>query len=203
MRITNVAEPMILRTCSSNAYLIRGDWNALEDVNTLIDVGNDPAIIQRIRILTTGVGKKAVDQVILTHAHSDHAGLLPLIREEFQPIVYACSPSVGADYVLNDGQKLRCGDRVLEVIYMSEHSDDSICLYCEEDGVLFAGDALLTLFSGRGSYKEQFVQVLERLANSHVNAIYPGHGIPILHGGRALLQASLGRIKGASNYVAG
>ncbi|HIJ58999.1 MAG TPA: hypothetical protein HPP56_00070 [Nitrospirae bacterium] len=50
---------------SANPYLILGDWNTLDDVNTLIDVGTDDTIIEEIEQINTGVGKKRIDQVIL------------------------------------------------------------------------------------------------------------------------------------------
>jgi hypothetical protein len=78
----------------------------------------------------TGLGKNAIEQVILTHSHSDHAAILPLIREKYHPVVYAYSAFAGADIVLKDGQILHCGDRHFEVIHIPGHSDDSICLYC-------------------------------------------------------------------------
>ena len=36
MRVSNLTAEADLYT--SNAYLVRGDWNALDDVNTLVDV---------------------------------------------------------------------------------------------------------------------------------------------------------------------
>ena len=51
------------------------------DVNTLVDVGQDPAILASIERAPTGVGKWPVEQVVLTHSHSDHCALLPQIRD--------------------------------------------------------------------------------------------------------------------------
>ncbi len=59
MRITNLTDlKSMIYSC--NVYLIRGGWNAIEDMNTLIDVGNDPGVIERIRATPTGVGKRPV-----------------------------------------------------------------------------------------------------------------------------------------------
>ena len=33
---------------SCNSYLVLGSWNTLQDMNTLVDVGNDPSIIEVI-----------------------------------------------------------------------------------------------------------------------------------------------------------
>jgi len=200
MRITNLREPDS-QVYSSNVYLVRGDWNRLEDVNTLIDVGRDPAVVDKIRAISTGVGKTPVEQVIVTHEHFDHVSLLPVIREMFQPIVYAYSSNVGADFLLSDEQLLRCGDRMFQVIYTPGHSNDSICLYCEEEGVLFVGDTPVVIQSDDGTYEAGFVQALERLCRRNTRIIYPGHGNPITNGVRQLLRASLRNVAKASSVA--
>lgn len=180
---------------SSNVYLIRGDWNAIPDVNTLVDVGNDAAVIAKIKATPTGVGKRPVEQVILTHGHFDHAALLPFIREAFQPVAYAHSEFVKADHVLEDRQTLRCGDRMFEVIFTPGHSDDSICLYCEEDGVLFVGDTPVVIRSTDGAHEEDLVRALERLCRKDVKAIYFGHGNPLFDDCNAQLRSSLRNVE--------
>jgi len=194
MKITNLTDLKSM-IYSSNVYLIQGDWNAIPDVNTLIDVGNDAAVIERVRATPTGVGKRPVEQVILTHGHFDHAALLPAIREAFQPVVYAHSAFVKADRILEDGQTLRCGDRMFEVIYTPGHSNDSICLYCQEDGVLFVGDTPVIVRSTDGSYEQDFIQALERLCRKDVKAIYFGHGAPLFDDCNARLRSSLRNVR--------
>ena len=108
MKIINLTEKGTIYT--SNVYLVRGTWNTMEDVNTLVDVGMDQAIVKRINESSTGVGKQRVAQVVLTHSHSDHTGILPLIREIFHPRVYAFSPYIGGvDHLLRDGDMVRMG----------------------------------------------------------------------------------------------
>ena len=196
MRIANLTDSHgKIYTC--NVYLIRGDWNAIADVNTLIDVGSDPAVIDRIKAIPTGVGKKAVDQVILTHGHSDHTAILPAIRETFDPVVCAFSRFAGADELLEDGQMLRIGDRMFEIMHTPGHSSDSVCLYCESDGVLFSGDTPVIIRSSEGSYRDDFVRVLEELCCKNVQTIYSGHGAPIARGGADLICESLGNVRKA------
>lgn len=196
MQIMNLTDPRGM-VYSSNVYLIHGDWNAIEDVNCLVDVGNDPLVIDRIRKMPSRVGKKAVEQVILTHSHFDHAALLPKIREVFNPVVYAYSAFVGADVVLKDGQKLHCGDRELQVIHTPGHSDDSICLYCEADGTLFVGDTPVIIWSAEGSYEERYVRGLARLCEKDVRTIYFGHGNPVTVDAQTVLAESLKNVRAA------
>lgn len=177
---------------SSNVYLVRGDWNALEDRNTLVDVGQDPAILDRIEATATGLGKVKVEQVILTHSHFDHAALLPLIQERYAPVVMAFSPALpGVNRLLRDGDVVRMGDRDFEVIHVPVHSDDSICLYCWPEGVLFAGDTPLIVHDPGGCFDERLVVVLERLLARPPKVIYFGHGWPLHHDCAANLRSSL------------
>ncbi len=182
---------------TSNAYLVLGDWSGLQDVNTLVDAGNDPALVERLAVAPTGVGKRAVEQVILTHGHFDHTSQLAVLKELYHPVVYGHPACAAAEVALRDGQVMRCGDRPFEVIYTPGHSQDSICLYCAAEGVLFAGDAPLVIRSEEGSYEDRFIEVLERLCRLDVEAIYFGHGDPVTAGAHALLTESLRRAKSA------
>jgi len=164
---------------TSQAYLVLGNLSRLEDINTLVDVGQDPAILAGIKRAPTGVGKWPVDQVVLTHSHSDHCALLPQVREAFHPKVFALSPSIaGVDMVLRDGDRLRMGDEDFEVIHTPGHSSDSICLYNRAEGVLFAGDTPL-LITSAGTYEDSFLSALEKLCARDVRRIYFGHGAPL------------------------
>jgi glyoxylase-like metal-dependent hydrolase (beta-lactamase superfamily II) len=168
------------RIYTSQVYLVLGDRSRLEDVNTLVDVGADPAIFASIERAPTGIGKWAVEQVVVTHSHSDHCALLPEVRAAFHPAVLAFSPSLaGVDRLLGDGDTLAMGDRVFEVIHAPGHSSDSICLYNEDEGVLFAGDSPLLITSSEGSYEAGFQRTLERLCARDVRRIYFGHGPPL------------------------
>jgi glyoxylase-like metal-dependent hydrolase (beta-lactamase superfamily II) len=184
---------------SSNVYLVQGEWRRIEDINTLVDVGNDPAILDQLEKMNTGLGKKKVEQVVLTHCHSDHTGLLSLIRERYNPTVFAFSPYLeGVDHVLEHGQRLRMGDREYDVIHTPGHSEDSICLFNEEDGVLFVGDAQVIVRSGVGGYEEGFVQAMKNICQRNVKEIYFGHGDPICEGVQGLLTYSLKNIRAAN-----
>jgi len=165
---------------SSQAYLVLGDSSRLDDVNTLVDVGQDPAILASIERAPTGVGKWPVEQVVLTHGHSDHCALLPRVREAFHPKVFAFSPSIdGVDCLLRGGDTIKMGDEDFEVIHMPGHSSDSICLYNQAEGVLFAGDSPLLIASPDGTYEAGFLAALETLCARDVRRIYFGHGAPL------------------------
>lgn len=73
MKVFQLAQNPEKYSCRS--YLILGTWSTLDDVNTVIDPGIDGSIIDQIEKIYTGVGKKPVDLVVLTHNHFDHAGV--------------------------------------------------------------------------------------------------------------------------------
>jgi glyoxylase-like metal-dependent hydrolase (beta-lactamase superfamily II) len=194
MKIINLTRDS--RMYTSNVYLITGTWNAIGDVNTLIDVGRDPSVIEKINEAPTGVGKRRVEQVILTHNHYDHTSLLSVIRQMFDPVVYAFSPSLaGVDHLLKAGDTLKVADRIFEVMHTPGHSSDSICLYCEADCLLFAGDTPVLISSTDGSYEEDFVHALKRLCLKDIRSIYFGHGDPLFDDCNARLRASLKNVR--------
>lgn len=190
MKIDNLTKFSTVYT--SNVYLVTGTWNTLEDKNTLVDVGRDPCIIDAIMNASTGVGKKRIEQVVLTHSHYDHAGMLAVVRKEFNPRVFAFSPYLeGIDVVLSDGFTLMMGDRSFEVIHAPGHSSDSVCLFSREEGVLFSGDVPLVINSTDGTYSDQFLNVLQRISNLPVRTIYFGHGDPLRDHCSEILHTSL------------
>lgn len=178
MRIVTLESSGRIYTCK--VYLVLGDRNRLEDLNTLVDVGHDPAILAHIGRTFTGVGKWPVEQVVLTHSHSDHSGLLPQMRAAFHPKVFAFSPHIdGGVCLVGDGNIIRMGDAEFEVIHTPGHSSDSICLYNEAEGVVFAGDSPLLITSAGGTYETGFLAALEKLCARDVQRIYFGHGPPL------------------------
>ena len=127
MKIIPLDKSEQVYTC--NAYLILGDWNRIEDLNTVVDPGLDGFILDQIQRESTGVGKTAVEQVIITHNHFDHAAGVKFLKDRYQCRVLAFSDGPYVDELITDGQKIKAGDDFLEVIHTPGHSCDSICLY--------------------------------------------------------------------------
>lgn len=194
MKITNLTQNS--STYTSNVYLITGSWNTLQDLNTLVDVGRDPSIIDKINTHATGIGKHKIDQVILTHGHYDHASLLPQIKQLYHPKTYAYSSSLQyIDETIRDGYKIKLGDIWFEVIYAPGHSSDSICLYSQSTGILFSGDLPFIIKTAQGTYEDHFFQLLKKLSELNIGTIYPGHGPPIEGDCSKLIAHSLSIIK--------
>ena len=198
MKIINLTENS--KTYTSNVYLVSGTYNKLDDVNALVDVGRDLSILEMVLEAATGVGKKRLDAVVLTHSHFDHSAMLSHIITVFKPVVYAYSNAMtGIDKILKNGEMIKLGDRNFEVIYMPGHSSDSICLHCRIDGVLFSGDSPILVHSTNGNYEEGFISAMERICRLDVRTIYFGHGKPLHDNCNEKLRKSLSNIRTAMN----
>jgi glyoxylase-like metal-dependent hydrolase (beta-lactamase superfamily II) len=179
---------------SGNAYLVLGEWNRLDDVNSLVDVGTDGSILDDIVSISTGVGKKPVERVVLTHSHFDHAGGLSKIRNAYNPEICAFTAVEGMQRQLFHGDLLFLGDEEFEVLHVTEHSSDSICLFSTQAGVVFSGDTPLSIHSPGGTYEESFVIFLEDLLRRGVRAIYSGHDFPNVTTAQLVIRESLRNI---------
>ncbi len=173
------------------AYLLLGEWNRLEDVNTLVDTGTDGSILDLLPAVNTGIGKHPVDLILLTHSHFDHAGGVGRITTAFGCPVGGMAPTEGVTRLLRDGEVLRVAEREAEIMACPEHSMDSMCIYVHGEGALFTGDTPLFLRSSGGTYCEDFLRLLQRLHTLPVRAIYPGHDVPVLSGAAKLIEATL------------
>ncbi len=187
---------------SANSYLIRGDWNKLDDINTLIDAGTDGSILEELESISTGVGKRRVEQIILTHEHFDHSGGAKIFKELYKSTVLAYNKLPYVDVKVYDYMDVRLGDRDGVILYTPGHSNDSICIYCEEEQVLFSGDSPIFIKSPGGSYSAYFVDVLKRLARLKIKTIYSGHDNPITEQAEEIIRNSLNNVL-ASKIVEG
>ena len=180
---------------SCNSYLVLGSWNRIGDINTLVDSGVDGYVVGAIDKMHTGLGKNPVDQVILTHTHFDHCGGLELIDERYGAQVYAFNRMTPDIRQLTDGEILPVGDTTFEVIHTPGHSIDSICLYCEEERMLFSGDTPIRIRTAGGSYTEAYVKSIEKLVRRKIDVVYPGHDVPMIGNVREILLNTLRNVR--------
>lgn len=186
-----------------NLYWVVADSARAQDRNTLVDAGSSHPdnlgwLLREMDRHPKGIGRRAVEQVVLTHAHYDHVGGLPALAAQFRPEVHAWLKEPGVDQTVADGTWLRIADRDFRVLHTPGHSPDSICLYCPESRDLFTGDTLYRISDAGGTYPRCYVRSLERLLELKAAVIWPGHGDPVTSGVDAFIAAALANVK-ASN----
>ncbi|MEM8533311.1 MAG: MBL fold metallo-hydrolase [Chloroflexota bacterium] len=146
------------------------------------------------------------EYLILTHGHSDHIFGSKAFQEAevfahfLTPTVIAKQIYVQAKRTGIDAAELRAsiaqptvsfvedmrlnlGDKHVCLFHSPGHSSDSVCVYVEEDRVLFAGDTVVTgivpaLWDGDS---RQMEHSLWTLASMDIEVLVPGHG-PVLRG---------------------
>ncbi len=140
--------------------------------------------------------------LINTHGHWDHiADNSEIVRltaakvavhhrdktlvEDPKSVIYELPfriEGVKPDILLNDGDVIEAGNLRLKVIHTPGHTLGSICLYEENEGVLFSGDTLFAGTIGRtdlpgGSFDEIMKSIKEKLFTLDDDVVvYPGHG---------------------------
>jgi hydroxyacylglutathione hydrolase len=137
--------------------------------------------------------------IVSTHGHWDHIGdnaavaahtgaeiaVHPLDRDRLtnpQPLYapFDIPPSVPA-VELAEGGIIRFGEIRLRVLHTPGHTEGSVCLLAEDDGVLYSGDTLFAAGWGRvdlpGGDPDAMVDSIARLtALDDRIAVFPGHG---------------------------
>ncbi len=137
--------------------------------------------------------------IVSTHGHWDHIGdnaavaehtgaeiaVHPLDRDRLhrsEPIwaPFEIVPSVPA-VELAEGGEVRFGDIRLRVLHTPGHTEGSVCLLAEDEGVLYSGDTLFAGGWGRvdlpGGDPDAMVASLARLTGLEDRVgVFPGHG---------------------------
>lgn len=181
---------------TSNVWHICGVYHSLSDLNTLIDAGRDPGILNTLESIKCGLGKKPVEQIILTHSHFDHAGMVPKIIERYNPKIYAHPASRNSGTIpLLDRQEIQVGEERCMAVYAPGHSEDSLCLLCEEEHLLFSGDVPIRVYSHDNEFTSQYLDAFELFVAADLQAIYPGHGDQITGNVPHLMMESLRNIR--------
>lgn len=125
---------------------------------------------------------ESVDKVIITHSHYDHVDNLPKVKDRFSPEIYAYEPDnlpVDAEET-DEGDELELCGRSFEVFHTPGHKDDSICLYSEDEKILFTGD-LLFPDGGFGRTdldegdRDLLIESIEKVVNLEVEKMFCGH----------------------------
>jgi glyoxylase-like metal-dependent hydrolase (beta-lactamase superfamily II) len=121
-----------------------------------------------------------VKYIINTHDHSDHTASNEDFRSNFGAKVVAHKLAhVNKDVSVVEGDVIRMGEIVIEVIHTPGHTQDSICLLVDDK--LLTGDTLFIGECGRtdlpgGSAEDMYHSLFGKLMKLDDNIkVYPGH----------------------------
>jgi len=176
----------------ANAYLL---WDGRSPDALVLDPGMGAAQPLMERVAANGLRLHVVAN---SHGHIDHIfDNAPLVRASQAPLAihpddayrleatnnygFEIERSV-ATQDLREGEQLRIGDLVFDILHTPGHTEGSVCLYEEGRGLLLSGDVLFAGTYGRtdfpGGSDEQMAASLARLAREIPPAVrvLPGHG---------------------------
>ena len=179
-----------------SAYILaRGGQAAIVDTG----VGGSAGAIED-SLAEIGLDWSAVEHLILTHRHNDHAGSATEIMEAAPEMAaYAGAEDISGISVPRPLTPVADGDRVfdLQIVTSPGHTPGSISVYDAASGLLVAGDALRTEGGRPGLPGGQFtedmdvaIQSVAKLGELVFETLLVGHGEP-LEGGASALVAEL------------
>ncbi len=157
-------------------YIVEGTQKAL-----LIDTGTRTAKLDSIIALIT---KKPL-QVVITHAHGDHAGNIGFFKEiSMHPAdtILLSKRYKGKIIFVNDGDVFDLGETKIEVSHMPGHTPGSIILLDRKAGICYSGDAFgsnhvwlqLKPLSPMETYLNSCIK-MEKIMDNGITKNYCGH----------------------------
>ena len=168
-----------------------GNWTWLIPgrVPTLIDAGTgDP---RHLEALVQALDGRALAQVLVTHAHGDHASGAPAIAERMPGVTFLKMPWPERDekwpvpwQSLRDNDEIAAGDTTLTAVHTPGHAPDHLCFWHSQSRTLFGGDLAVqgsTVWiptNLRGDMSE-YLSSLERVLALAPARIMPAHGARI------------------------
>lgn len=179
-----------------------GNWTWLLPgrIPTLIDAGTGEP--QHLAALTAALGAAPLAQVLITHAHTDHASGAPAIAARmptarFRKMLW---PERDAKWPvryepLSDGEAIEAGDDSLVVVHTPGHAPDHVCFWHEPTRTLFCGDLAVkgtTVWIPANLQGDlaAYLRSLERVVALRPDRMLPAHG-PVIDQPEALLRGYL------------
>ena len=176
-----------------------GNWTWLLPgrVPTLIDAGvGEPRHLDELDQALDGA---TLAQVVVTHAHSDHAGGVTAIAKRISSVRFLKVPWPGRDQkwpvdwvALADGDPLEIGDTSATVVCTPGHAPDHACLWHAATRSIFGGDLAIDgttvwIPATLGGDLTAYLASLERVIALGPARIFPGHG-PVITDPDGLLR---------------
>ena len=176
----------------TNGYLA---WDGHSTDALVLDPGMGAADPLMERVRASGL---RLHRIANSHGHIDHIfDNAALMRASNAPLAihphdeyrlsgansygFEVEPAIASEH-LRDGEQLRIGDLVFDILHTPGHTEGSVCLYEERRALLLSGDTLFSGGWGRtdlpGGDEEQMIASIARLARVVPGGVrvLPGHG---------------------------
>jgi hydroxyacylglutathione hydrolase len=176
-----------------------GNWTWLVPgrVPTLVDAGT--GLPEHLDAVAQALGGARLAQVLVTHAHVDHASGAVALAERFAGVRFLKMPWTERDSrwpaeweSLTDGQVVDAGDDSLTVVHTPGHAPDHLCFWHEPSKALFSGDLAVkgtTVYippNLQGDLAD-YLASLERVLALQPSKLFPGHG-PVIEDPSSVLR---------------
>ena len=183
--------PIPLHAYNPGAMTGAGNWTWLITgrVPTLIDAGVGAP--QHLEELEKALHGAALAQVLVTHAHSDHAAGVTALASRMPSVRFLKMPWPGRDRTwpvewrpLAGGDRIEIGNVTATVVHTPGHAPDHVCIWHAETGTLFGGDLAIegstvwipAMLAGDLA---AYLSSLDRVIALNPSWILPAHG-PII-----------------------
>ena len=182
----------------SNIYVLGKEEATIVDTG----VGNraNPIFPQLAEL---GVMPENIKQVIITHAHHDHAMGAFLILEQANPRVFVheddtkyIASSFGEALVkVVEDDIIDTAIGSFEVYLTPGHTNGSMCLYNAGKKILISGDTVFPdgsygRYDGESGSLDAMIDSLKKLTELDCEIMLPGHGSPVFQDANSHIQLS-------------
>lgn len=195
-------EPIAVHAFNPGPMTGTGNWTWLIPgrVPTLIDAGTgEPAHLDAVDKALAGA---RLAQVLVTHAHVDHASGAVALAERFHGTRFFKMPWPERDSrwpapwePIGDGQYVEAGDDRLRAVYTPGHAPDHLCFWHDGSRTLFSGDLAVkgtTVYiptNLRGDLAD-YLASLQRVRTLKPARLLPAHG-PVIDDPDVVLRGYL------------
>jgi glyoxylase-like metal-dependent hydrolase (beta-lactamase superfamily II) len=154
----------------NNTYLFSAAPSALIDAGV-----GDPDHVAAIERELAGA---ALDLVLITHGHVDHAAGAPELARLWPRLVVRGG---GMGDPLRDGELFEAGAHRLRAVHTPGHAPDHFCLLDESTRDLYCGDLVrvggtVVIPASRGGNLREYLDSLHRVRDLRPARLLPGHG---------------------------
>jgi glyoxylase-like metal-dependent hydrolase (beta-lactamase superfamily II) len=166
-------------------------------VPTLIDAGTgEPGHLEALNAALSG---RALAQVLVTHAHTDHASGAPALLQRMPGARFRKMPWPERDATwpapwepLRDGDAIEAGETTLVAVHTPGHAPDHLCFWHADTRTLFCGDLAVQgttvwIPSSLQGDLTAYLASLERVLALRPQRMLPAHG-PVIDAPEKLLR---------------